>query len=71
MLCSVRGEDLSVAMVRAGWAVAWCSFLEKLRPQLLAGVSRRRGRGARGKARDVGAAGEGVARLGLWPRNRD
>lgn len=35
MLCEVRGRDLSLAMVRAGWAVAWCSFLRKLRPNLL------------------------------------
>lgn len=34
-LCSVRGADLSAAMLRAGHAVAWCSFLRKLRPNLL------------------------------------
>ena len=35
-LCAVRGADLSLEMVRAGHAVVWCSFVRKLRPELLA-----------------------------------
>jgi endonuclease YncB( thermonuclease family) len=54
-LCSVPGTDLSLAMVRAGHAVAWCSFLEKLRPQLLPVF-----RGAEDEAR--------AARRGMWAR---
>ena len=34
-LNSVRSADLSLAMVRAGHAGVWCSFVEKLRPELL------------------------------------
>jgi len=34
-LCSVGGVDLSLAMVRAGRAVAWCYYLRKQRLNLL------------------------------------
>lgn len=33
--CSVGGVDLSLSMVRAGYAVAWCYYLRKKRPNLL------------------------------------
>lgn len=35
-LCSVEGRDLSLAQVRGGHAVVWCSFVRKLRPELMA-----------------------------------
>jgi endonuclease YncB( thermonuclease family) len=54
-LCSVRGADLSLAMVRAGWAVSWCSFLEKIRPKLLPVF-----RAAEAEAK--------VAKRGIWER---
>lgn len=55
MLCSVSGADLSLAMVRAGWAVAWCHFLRELRPALLPTF-----RSAEAEARG--------AKRGIWAR---
>jgi len=55
-LCSVGGVDLSLAMVRAGYAVAWCYYLRKRRPDLLS-----RFRAAESAARQ--------AKLGIWQSN--
>lgn len=54
-LCSVAGTDLSLAMVRAGWAVAWCYFLERLRPDLAPAF-----KAAEAEAR--------TAKRGIWAR---
>jgi endonuclease YncB( thermonuclease family) len=55
-LCSVGGVDLSLAMVRAGYAVAWCHYLQKQRPDLLS-----RFRAAESEARQ--------AKRGIWQFN--
>jgi len=34
-LCTIEGRDLSLAMIRAGHAVAWCYYLRRQRPALL------------------------------------
>ena len=54
-LCAVGGADLSLAMVRAGWAVAWCYYLRRQRPALLAPFRR-----AEAEAK--------AARRGMWAR---
>lgn len=54
-LCAVAGADLSLAMVRAGWAVAWCYYLRRQRPALLG-----RFQGAETEAK--------AARRGMWVR---
>lgn len=54
-LCSVNGVDLSLAMVRAGHAVAWCYYLRKRRRDLLA-----RFRAAEAEAQK--------AKLGIWAK---
>ena len=55
MLCEVRGRDLSLEMVRAGWAVVWCTFVRNLRPALLRPM-----REAEAEAR--------TAKRGIWVR---
>lgn len=55
MLCAVRGADLSLAMVRAGYAVVWCHFVRKLRPGKLAMLQR-----AEAEAK--------MAKRGMWVR---
>ena len=55
-LCSVGGTDLSLSMVRAGHAVAWCSYLQRQRPELLAQF----------RAAEAGAR---QARIGIWRSN--
>ena len=52
-LCSVGTIDLSLAMIRAGHAVAWCSYLRRQRPALLERFQR-----AEAEARE--------ARRGMW-----
>lgn len=32
--CSVSGADLSLALLRAGYAAVWCHYVRKLRPNL-------------------------------------
>jgi endonuclease YncB( thermonuclease family) len=54
-LCSVGGADLSLSMVRAGWAVAWCDYLRRQRPALLPAF----------QAAEADARG---ARRGMWAR---
>lgn len=54
-LCVVGGADLSLSMVRAGWAVAWCYYLRRQRPALLPVFQR-----AEAEAR--------TARRGMWAR---
>ena len=54
-LCAVAGVDLSLAMLRAGWAVAWCYYLRRQRPGLLPAFLR-----AEAEAK--------AARRGLWAR---
>lgn len=55
-LCSVGSVDLSLSMVRAGYAAAWCYYLQKQRPDLLS-----RFRTAESVARQ--------AKLGIWQSN--
>jgi len=52
-LCTVGGADLSLSMVSAGHAVAWCSYLQRQRPEFLPKF-----RAAEAQARQ--------ARLGIW-----
>jgi len=55
-LCSVEGTDLSLSMLRAGHAVAWCSYLQRQRPELLPQFR-------------TAEAGARQARLGIWRSN--
>ncbi len=34
-LCAANGADLSLAMLRSGYAVTWCFYIRKNRPSLL------------------------------------
>ena len=55
MLCSMNGRDLSLAMVREGWAVVWCSFVRNLRPALL-------------RSFQAAEADARAAKRGIWAR---
>ena len=64
-ICIANGVNLNVEMVRAARAVVWCSFISKLQLGSPADVQGGRGGGEGCEARDMGAAVQAVAGVGV------